>query len=121
MAANAGNKSYLTILLMTDFRFLRMHWGADVITTWLLLDGRGDDGRMGNAGLVEAVWGRGYHVRGETAGHQAERAKGGKILTVGFNSKTLLTRQEKVQITWHITALPYPLGEIHRAYWVCLD
>lgn len=33
--------------------FLRMHGGAHV--AGLLFDGRGDDGRVGNAGLVEAV------------------------------------------------------------------
>lgn len=65
-----------------------MHRGADV-TAGLLLDGRGDDGRMGNAGLVEAVRRRGHHVRGETAGHQAEKTKGGNILTDGFDGKFL--------------------------------
>lgn len=72
-----------------------MHRGADVVTTGLLFDSRGDDGRMGNAGLVEAVRRWSHHVRGETAGHQAERAKGGNILTAGFKSKPLLTWREK--------------------------
>lgn len=49
---------------------LCVHRGADV-TAGLLLDGRGNYGRMRNAGLVEAVRRWGDHVRGETAGHQA--------------------------------------------------
>lgn len=52
-----------------------MHGGADVVTAWLLFDSRRDDGGMGNAGLVEAVRRWSHHVRGETAGHQAERKK----------------------------------------------
>jgi len=52
----------------------------------LLFDSRGDDGRMGDAGLMEAVWRRRHHVRREPAGHQAVRATGGDILTVEFNS-----------------------------------
>ena len=51
-----------------------MHRGAHV-TTGLLLDSRGDDGRVGNAGLVEAVRRRSHHVRGEAAGHQAEEGQ----------------------------------------------
>lgn len=71
-----------TLAQVTQARYLslRVHGGADVVTTGLLLDGWGDDGRMGNAGLVEAVWRRSHHVRGETAGHQAEKAKGGETL-----------------------------------------
>lgn len=64
-----------------------MHCGADVVPTGLLFDSRGDDGGMGNAGLVEAVWRWSHHVRRETAGHQAERVKEGNVLTVGFNSE----------------------------------
>lgn len=85
-----------------------MHGGADVITTGLLLDGRGDYGRMRNAGLVEAVRRRSYHVRGETAGHQAERAKGGSVLTVGFKSKTVnLTREHSDNLAHNCPALPW--------------
>lgn len=51
-----------------------MHVGADVVAAGLLLDSRGDDGRMRDAGLVEAVRRRGHHVRRETAGDQAEEA-----------------------------------------------
>lgn len=58
-----------------------MHRGADVVAAGLLLDGRRDDGGMWNAGLVEAVWRRGHHVWGETAGHQAERVKTGDAST----------------------------------------
>jgi len=58
-----------------------MHRGADV-SAGLLFDGRRDDGRMGDASLVEAVRRRGHHMRGETAGHQTGRVKGGNILTV---------------------------------------
>lgn len=47
-----------------------MHVGADV-PAGLLLDRRGDDGGVRDAGLVEAVRRRGHHVRGETAGDQA--------------------------------------------------
>lgn len=68
-----------------------MHCGADVVPTGLLFDSRGDDGRMGNASLVEAVWRWSHHVRRETAGHQAERVKEGNVLTVGFNSELPLT------------------------------
>lgn len=60
---------------------LRVHGGADIVAAWFLLDGWRDNGGMGDAGLVEAVWWRGHHVRGETAGHQAARAKRGNILT----------------------------------------
>lgn len=49
--------------------FLRMHGGADVVSAGLLLDGRRDDGRVGNAGLVETVRRRRHHVRREAAGH----------------------------------------------------
>lgn len=59
-----------------------MHGGTDVVTAGFLLDGWRDDGRMGDAGLVEAVWRRGHHVRGESAGHQAEGGgKGATFLT----------------------------------------
>lgn len=51
--------------------FLRVHGGADVVSAGLLLDGRGDDGGVRDAGLVEAVRWRGHHVRGEAAGDQA--------------------------------------------------
>ena len=82
------------LILLKDCLFLRMHRGADV-TAGLLFDGRGDDGRMGNAGLVEAVRRWSHHVRGETAGHQAERAEEGNILTVGFNSETSVNLTRK--------------------------
>lgn len=59
--------------------FVRMHCGADVVTAGLLFDSRRHNGGMGNAGLVEAVWRWSHHVRRETAGHQAERAKGGEM------------------------------------------
>lgn len=49
-----------------------MHGGADVVSAGLLLDRRGDNGRVRDAGLVEAVRRRGHHVRRETAGDQAE-------------------------------------------------
>lgn len=85
-----------------------MHWGANVVATGLLFDSWGDDGRMGNACLVEAVRRRSHHVRGETAGHQAERAKGGNFLTVEFNSEPLLTWREKgwAKLAHECTALP---------------
>lgn len=72
------------------YLFLRMHCGADV-STGLLFDRRGDDGRMGYAGLMEAVWGRGHHVRGEAAGHQADGTKEGKASRVGFSSEPPVT------------------------------
>lgn len=68
-----------------------MHRRTNVVATGLLFDSRGDDGGVRNAGLVEAMWRRGHHVRGETTGHQAERAKGGNVLTVGFSMKSPLT------------------------------
>lgn len=83
-----------------------MHCGADVVPTRLLFNSWGDDGRMGNTGLVEAVWRRSHHVRRETAGHQAARAKGGNNLTVGFKSQPPLTRREKGELTRHMNALP---------------
>lgn len=52
-----------------------MHVGADVVSAGLLLDRRGDDGRVRDAGLVEAVRRWGHHVRRETAGDQAEGAQ----------------------------------------------
>lgn len=58
-----------------------MHGGADVVAAGLLFDSWGDDGRMRDAGLVEAVWRWGHHVRGETAGDQA---KGGGKRGQGF-------------------------------------
>lgn len=71
-----------------------MHGGTHV-ATGLLLDGRGDDGGVGDASLVEAVRRRSHHVRGEAARHQAERAREGGRLTVGFNSEHRLTCLEK--------------------------
>lgn len=53
---------------------LRVHGGADV-SAGLLLDRRGDDGRVRDAGLVEAVRRWGHHVRRETAGDQADGAQ----------------------------------------------
>ena len=78
------------LILLKDCLFLRMHRGADV-TAGLLFDSRRHNGGVGNAGLVEAVRRWGHHVRGETAGHQAERAEEGNILTVGFNREPLST------------------------------
>lgn len=63
-----------------------MHVGADV-PAGLLLDRRGDDGGVRDAGLVEAVRRRGHHVRGETAGDQAgggDRVAGGRRFKSGF-------------------------------------
>lgn len=54
---------------------LHVYRWTDVVTVGLLLDGRRDDGRVGNARLVEAVRRWSHHVRGETAGHQAEERK----------------------------------------------
>lgn len=65
-----------------------MHRGTHV-TTGLLFDSRGDNGGVRYAGLVEAVRRRSHHVRGEAAGHQAARATGGNVLTVGFNREPL--------------------------------
>ena len=45
--------------------------GAHVISVGLLLDGWGDDGRVGDARLMHAVGVMGHHVGGEPAGHQA--------------------------------------------------
>lgn len=56
-----------------------MHCGADVVTAGLLFDSWRHNGGMGNAGLVEAVRRWSHHVRRETAGHQAERAKDGEM------------------------------------------
>lgn len=73
-----------------------MHCGADVVTAGLLFDSRRHNGGMRNAGLVEAVRRWSHHVRRETAGHQAERAKGGgNVLKVGFYSQAPLSRREK--------------------------
>lgn len=59
----------------SDWRpvLLRLHRGADVIPAGLLFDCRGDNSGVRDARLVEAVWRRSHHVRGEPAGHQAAR------------------------------------------------
>lgn len=47
-----------------------MHGGADVVTTRFLLYGGRYDCGMGYTGLVQTVWRRSHHVRGEATGHQ---------------------------------------------------
>lgn len=84
---------------------LRVHWGADVVATGLLLDGGGHDGRMRNASLMEAVWRWSHHVRGETAGHQAGRRKRRQNINSGVKQWTSVNVTRKANLAHKLLAL----------------